>query len=31
MTAEEARAFGLVDQVLARRPEGGEGPKPLDQ
>jgi ATP-dependent Clp protease, protease subunit len=30
MTAEEAREFGLVDQVLARRPEGGEGPKALD-
>ena len=27
MTAEEARAFGLVDQVLARRPEGGDAPK----
>jgi len=27
MTAEEARDFGIVDQVLARRPEGGDGPK----
>src|SRR5579863_2106759 len=27
MTAEEAKAFGLVDQVLARRPESGEGPR----
>jgi len=24
MTAEEAKAFGLIDQVLARRPESGE-------
>ncbi|HEX4077607.1 MAG TPA: ATP-dependent Clp protease proteolytic subunit [Rhizomicrobium sp.] len=24
MTAEEARAFGLVDKVMASRPEGGE-------
>src|SRR6202051_5165570 len=24
MTAEEAKAFGLVDKVLARRPESGE-------
>jgi ATP-dependent Clp protease protease subunit len=30
MTAEEARDFGIVDQVLARRPEGGEGPKVLE-
>jgi ATP-dependent Clp protease, protease subunit len=30
MTAEEAKAFGLVDQVLARRPEGGEGLKAVD-
>jgi len=30
MTAEEAREFGIVDQVLARRPEGGEGPKTPD-
>jgi ATP-dependent Clp protease protease subunit len=27
MTAEEAKAFGLIDSVLARRPESGEGPK----
>jgi ATP-dependent Clp protease, protease subunit len=25
MTAEEAKAFGLIDQVLSRRPEGGDG------
>jgi len=25
MTADESKAFGLVDKVLARRPEGGEG------
>ena len=25
MTAEEAKAFGLIDQVMARRPEGPEG------
>ncbi len=25
MTAEEAKAFGLIDQVMARRPEGFEG------
>jgi ATP-dependent Clp protease, protease subunit len=24
MTAEEARAFGLIDKVMASRPEGGE-------
>ncbi len=30
MTSEEAKAFGLIDQVLARRPEGGEGPKAVD-
>ena len=30
MTAEEAKAFGLVDQVLARRPEGGEGPRGVE-
>ena len=30
MTAEEARAFGLVDQVLVRRPEGGEGPRAVE-
>jgi len=24
MTAEEAKTFGLIDQVLSRRPEGGE-------
>jgi ATP-dependent Clp protease protease subunit len=30
MTAEEAKAFGLIDQVLARRPEGGEGLKAVD-
>lgn len=27
MTAEEAKAFGLVDQVLSRRPEAGDAPK----
>lgn len=27
MTAEEAKAFGLVDQVLARRPDSGETAK----
>jgi ATP-dependent Clp protease protease subunit len=26
MTAEEAKAFGLLDQVMARRPEGTETP-----
>jgi ATP-dependent Clp protease protease subunit len=26
MTAEEAKAFGLLDQVMARRPEGAETP-----
>lgn len=26
MTADEAKAFGLVDQVLARRPETGDAP-----
>jgi ATP-dependent Clp protease protease subunit len=26
MTAEEAKAFGLLDQVMARRPEGSETP-----
>src|SRR5271163_2149258 len=30
MTAEEAKAFGLVDQVWARRPDTGEGPKYSD-
>jgi len=25
MTAEEAKTFGLVDKVMASRPEGGEG------
>ena len=25
MTGEEARTFGLIDQVMVRRPEGGEG------
>jgi ATP-dependent Clp protease, protease subunit len=25
MTSEEARTFGLIDQVMARRPEGAEG------
>src|ERR1700757_5340417 len=30
MTAEEAKAFGLIDQVLARRPEGGDGLKAVD-
>jgi ATP-dependent Clp protease protease subunit len=25
MTAEEAKAFGLIDQVMSRRPEGPEG------
>lgn len=30
MTSEEAKAFGLVDQVLSRRPEGGEGPRAVD-
>jgi ATP-dependent Clp protease, protease subunit len=30
MTAEEAKAFGLVDQVLARRPESGDGPRAVD-
>ena len=24
MNAEEAKSFGLIDQVLARRPESGE-------
>ena len=24
MTAEEAKAFGLIDQIMTRRPEGGE-------
>jgi ATP-dependent Clp protease protease subunit len=26
MTAEEAKAFGLIDKVLARRPETGDAP-----
>jgi ATP-dependent Clp protease protease subunit len=26
MTAEEAKTFGLLDQVMARRPEGESGP-----
>jgi ATP-dependent Clp protease protease subunit len=26
MTADEAKAFGLLDQVMARRPEGTEAP-----
>lgn len=26
MTAEEAKAFGLIDQIMTRRPEGAEGP-----
>jgi ATP-dependent Clp protease protease subunit len=30
MTAEEAKSFGLVDQVLARRPEGGDGLKVVE-
>jgi len=30
MSPEEAKAFGLVDQVLSRRPEGGEGLKAVD-
>jgi ATP-dependent Clp protease, protease subunit len=30
MTAEEAKAFGLVDQVLARRPDSGDGPRGAD-
>ena len=25
MTADEAKAFGLIDQIMARRPEGGDG------
>ncbi len=25
MTADEAKAFGIIDQVMARRPEGTEG------
>ncbi len=25
MTAEEAKAFGLIDQIMARRPEGTDG------
>ena len=25
MTGEEAKTFGLIDQVMVRRPEGGEG------
>jgi len=27
MTGEEAKAFGLIDQVMERRPEGGETPE----
>ena len=30
MTAEDAKAFGLVDQVLTRRPETGNSPKGAD-
>ncbi len=26
LTAEEAKAFGLIDQIMTRRPEGAEGP-----
>ncbi len=25
LTAEEAKSFGLIDQVMVRRPEGAEG------
>jgi ATP-dependent Clp protease protease subunit len=25
MTAEEAKAFGIIDQVMSRRPEGPDG------
>jgi len=25
MTAEEAKAFGIIDQVMTRRPEGADG------
>jgi len=31
MTAEEAKAFGLVDDVVARRPETSEAPRPSAQ
>lgn len=30
LNAEEARAFGLIDQVMARRPEGAEGPRAVE-
>ncbi len=30
MTAEEAKAFGLVDQVLTRRPDSGDSPRGAD-
>ncbi len=30
MSPEEAKAFGLIDQVLTRRPEGGDGLKAVD-
>jgi ATP-dependent Clp protease protease subunit len=25
MTADDAKAFGIIDQVMARRPEGADG------